>query len=183
MMIIFQKYCEIAKTKPMRTSVITGGVVSALGDITSQKFLEKRGEKKENLDIRRVTSMFTFATIYSGFQTMLWMRLYPSFFAHLGRLASCAGKTTVEQAIVFPFIYLPTFYVSVSYLRGWSFIESFELLKSKWWITLVTAWSFFPFIQFFSFYYFPPHLLVPFSVFIGYLWNTAIACIANENQK
>ncbi|CEM19612.1 unnamed protein product [Vitrella brassicaformis CCMP3155] len=181
---LFKKLNSLFSANPLASGVITAGCIIGAGDLTSQFLIEKR----KKWDDTRTRAMVIFGCLYSGgFQTLLWVYGYGRFFAWLPLTAGnhtrqAVGKTLVDNFIHTPLIYLPTFYITQTLLRGGSMGEAAAKLEQEWFDTVLVAWKVWIPFQALNFYFTPPHLLVPANLCAAYLWNTALAFMANRRE-
>jgi len=101
---MFRKFDTFAKKYQMATTCTIAGASCAIGDVVSQKIVEKQ----ENLDLRRTLTCTTWGMLFAApFQTNLyryWDRIW-------GETAKAKAKKVLLDSFAVPWAVFPAFYV------------------------------------------------------------------------
>eukprot|EP00301_Raphidiophrys_heterophryoidea_P018034 c3008_g1_i1.p1 GENE.c3008_g1_i1~~c3008_g1_i1.p1 ORF type:complete len:202 (-),score=31.69 c3008_g1_i1:391-996(-) len=101
---IFRKFDTLAREHTMVTSCATAGFCCAIGDIVSQKLVEKQ----EKLDVRRTLTCTTWGLFFAApFQT----RLYRYWDRVWGETTKAKVKKVLLDCFAVPCVVFPAFYL------------------------------------------------------------------------
>ena len=70
-------------------------------------------------------------------------------------------QTALDNFVTSPFLYLPTFYLSTGYLRGYDPLASMTRLHKEWWPSCVSCWKLWIPAQLLNFAFVPTYLRLP----------------------
>ena len=154
-------YSAQLASKPLRTNVITAGLLALGSDIICQAVLEQ----KKHLDLRRTLAITAFGAFYNGGICTL---VYPLYFKVLPMalrqtsLRRGLGTTLLDNGIHTPMFYIPTFFLSTGMLQGDSLAKSVETMKAGYLEAIKYTWAMWIPFQYLNFSVVPPKLRVLF---------------------
>mmetsp|Transcript_10844 Transcript_10844/g.26228 ORF Transcript_10844/g.26228 Transcript_10844/m.26228 type:complete len:297 (-) Transcript_10844:1402-2292(-) len=195
-------YKSALSNNPLQTKVLTGALLSLLGDGAAQT--REGGDSLRAYDVKRGLSFAAFDSIYRMFQhvaipvivrlgqgnVLSWiLSLAPLF--HPGTKTSgflkAMERTLIYQFILIPLAYYPVFFTFTGLLQGLSLSETIARAKRTFlpcWIKNVTFWI--P-TQLVMFGLVDEKWQVPFVCLMGVLWSSILSVTAGkarvENQN
>jgi len=174
---------------PFTTALVTSVTKCVASDLAVQKFVERR----EEVDFRRVGCFFVLGLTYVGaFQYGLYNRLMKplgdALTTRWGTGAGVGAMVAVDQFIVCPLVYLPSFYALKAMADGeCSAAEAPAHVARKLlggggedgggWLTLVALWAYWMPAQAVNFWAVPRHLTIPFMNVAGFGWNAIMSAM------
>ena len=149
------------KRYPIRTNIITGGLLAAGSDLVCQTIIE-RGDK-EPFNFRRHVAVLLFGALYNGgicsVVYPLYSRMLPRWFAKT-TWRQGLGSTLIDNGIHSPFFYIPAFFISTAVLQGYSLNESVNAMRIGYVESLKYTWGMWIPFQFLNFSVIPPSFRV-----------------------
>ena len=190
--IILMKYRQFMTSHPLRTKMVTGGILATIGDGVAQL---READKPYNPS--RAASFAAFDVCYRIFQhkvfpfvtkictggilgwilscTMLLLGGCKSIGADLMNIFAATECTLAYQFVVVPLLYYPLFFSFTGILQGLTVRETLERAKNQFlpcWKRNVLFWI--P-TQFVMFGFIEENLQVPFVCIVGLLWSTILS--------
>ena len=175
---------------PFPTALVTSVGKCVVSDVAVQMMVE--GKRYDEVDRRRVFCFFALGLTYVGaFQYGLYNRLMKPMgdllTARFGTSASVATMVALDQFVVCPVIYLPTFFG----LKQWSsgecgIIEVPGKIATKMtiseydageFVTMSAMWAYWIPAQAINFWIVPRHLTIPFMNLLGFGWNAIMSAM------
>ena len=175
---------------PFPTALVTSVGKCVVSDVAVQMAVE--GKRYDEVDRRRVFCFFALGLTYVGaFQYGLYNRLMKPMgdllTARFGTSASVATMVALDQFVVCPVIYLPTFFG----LKQWSsgecgFVEVPGKIATKMtiseydageFVTMSAMWAYWIPAQAINFWIVPRHLTIPFMNLLGFGWNAIMSAM------
>lgn len=175
---------------PFPTALVTSVGKCVVSDVAVQTMVE--GKRLDEVDGRRVFCFFALGLTYVGaFQYGLYNRLMKPagdlLSARFGTSASVATMVALDQFVVCPVIYLPTFFG----LKQWSsgecgFVEVPGKIATKMtiseydageFVTMSAMWAYWIPAQAINFWIVPRHLTIPFMNLLGFGWNAIMSAM------
>jgi hypothetical protein len=86
----------------------------------------------------------------------------------------------MQSFILQPLVYLPSFYATMAVFRGWSSEEVIDRVKSEYWSTLLTLWTFWTPLVVFNFKFVPLHRQSVVFAVTSFSWNVLLSFISNR---
>ncbi|CAM6099323.1 unnamed protein product [Calypogeia fissa] len=164
----WERYLDLLQEYPLRTKMITSGVLAGTSDLVSQKIA---GTK--TFDYRRAVLMMLYGLIYAGPFGHYWHKLMDSIFAGSKKdSTTIVKKVVVEQLTSNPwnnFFYM-SYLGMVLEGRTWTSLKS--KLQSEFPGVQLNSWRFWPIVGLINYKYIPLNLRVLFA-------NLAAVCWAN----
>ncbi|CAH1232791.1 peroxisomal membrane protein 2-like [Branchiostoma lanceolatum] len=171
----FKQYILLLRRKPIITKAITSGLVSALGNILSQKIVSYRAGKPapiEWLGVLRYSAVGTFVTAPCAHFFHRWLeRTIPpdKEYASLKRLL--ADRILFAPPLIF------VFFLVMNALEGESLAVFKMKIKEVYWTTLKMNWKVWTVFMFININYVPVQYRVLFVSMVALLWQTILASI------
>lgn len=175
---------------PFPTALVTSVGKCVVSDVAVQMTVE--GKRLDEVDRRRVFCFFALGLTYVGaFQYGLYNRLMKPagdlLTARFGTSASVATMVVLDQFVVCPVIYLPTFFG----LKQWSsgecgVVEVPGKIATKMtigeydageFVTMSAMWAYWIPAQAINFWIVPRHLTIPFMNLLGFGWNAIMSAM------
>jgi len=175
---------------PFPTALVTSVGKCVVSDVAVQTMVE--GKRLDEVDGRRVFCFFALGLTYVGaFQYGLYNRLMKPagdlLSARFGTSASVATMVALDQFVVCPVIYLPTFFG----LKQWSSGEcgivdvpgkiATKMTMSEYdaaeFVTMSAMWAYWIPAQAINFWIVPRHLTIPFMNLLGFGWNAIMSAM------
>ncbi|KAL1562486.1 Peroxisomal membrane protein pmp22 [Salvia divinorum] len=160
-----QLYLTQLQQHPLRTKVITAGVISAISDISAQKLT---GINK--LQIRRLLLKVLFGSAYLGPFGHYFYTLLDKIFKGKKDNKTIGKKVLFEQLTSSPLnnLIFMLYYGLVIEARPWLQVKS--KIKKEFPTVQYTAWTFWPVVGWVNHQYIPLHLRVVFGSTVGFFW-------------
>ncbi|KAL9236948.1 hypothetical protein vseg_011555 [Gypsophila vaccaria] len=161
-----QNYMTQLQRHPLRTKVITAGVLSAISDIVSQKL---SGIQK--LQIRRLLLKVLLGGAYLGPFGHFFHMLLDKIFKGKKDSKTVAQKVVLEQLTVSPLnnLLFMIYYGCIIEGRPWTHVKS--KIKTDYPSVQLTAWTFWPVFGWINHQYVPLQLRVIFQSLIAFCWG------------
>ena len=154
-------YSKQLISNPLRTNIVTGGILAAGSDIICQTLIEEQDD--EPFNYKRTLAITTFGMYYNGglcsFIYPLYARILPQWFSR-SLVRQGIGSTLIDNFIHSPIFYIPAFYMSTGILQGHSFTSSFATLKHGYQEVMLQTWMMWIPLQALNFSIVPPRMRV-----------------------
>ncbi|MED6144646.1 Peroxisomal membrane protein pmp22 [Stylosanthes scabra] len=159
-------YLKQLQQHPLRTKVITAGVLSAISDIVSQKLT---GIQK--LQFKRILLKVLFGASYLGPFGHFFHILLDKIFKGKRDSATAAKKVLIEQLTSSPLnnLLFLTYYGLVIEGRPWVHVKA--KVKKDYPSVQYTSWTFFPAVGFINHKFMPLHFRVVFHSLVAFCWG------------
>jgi len=171
----FRKFDNLAKQHQMLTSCATAGVCCAVGDIVSQKLVEKQ----DKLDIRRTLTCTTWGLMFAApFQTSVyryWDRLW-------GETTKAKVKKVLLDAFAMPFAVFPAFYLYKGVVSNSSKEQIMSDFNDRLGQTILSSCVFWLPASTMAFTLVPPHLRVNFLFSWELIWAVMFSYYSFSEQ-
>jgi len=175
---------------PMTTKLTTGGILALIGDAIAQSHQNKA------YDERSATSIVVFDIFYRSLQCVLFPLIVKlcqgQYFGKIFRNASANSlaaweQTLVNQLIVIPVIYYPSFFFITGIIQNLSLQEMIDRGSQKMRKLLKRNWLFWIPVQFVQFRFVGEPYQIPFLCIVGLLWtfilSTSTGNVHREQAK
>mmetsp|Transcript_65545 Transcript_65545/g.181710 ORF Transcript_65545/g.181710 Transcript_65545/m.181710 type:complete len:245 (-) Transcript_65545:159-893(-) len=127
---------------------VQSGFISGAGDLTAQYLLNGNASNRSSdassqcagphIDQRRVASIATFSTFYSGIvQRCLYLR-FDAWFGVCTAASTVTKKVALDTCVHAPLLYLPVFFLSTGLMQGKPLADSLDCLRTKYASTMLT---------------------------------------------
>ncbi|XP_078679662.1 peroxisomal membrane protein 2-like [Branchiostoma floridae x Branchiostoma belcheri] len=170
-----KQYIVLVRRNPIVTKAITSGLVSALGNILSQKIISHRAGKPapiEWLAVLRYSAVGAFVTAPLAHYFHRWLeRTIPPDKEY------AAVKRLLADRLLFapPLIFL--FFLVMNTLEGQNLTVFKMKMKEAYWTTLKMNWKVWTVFMFININYVPVQYRVLFVSMVALLWQTILASI------
>ncbi|XP_022142011.1 peroxisomal membrane protein PMP22 [Momordica charantia] len=161
-----QKYVSQLQQHPLRTKIITAGVLSGISDVVSQKLT---GIQK--LQFKRLILKVLFGAVYLGPFGHYLHQILDKIFKGKRDSKTVAKKVVLEQLTASPwnhFVFL-VYYGLVIERRPWVHVKA--KVKKDFPSVQLTAWMFWPIVGWLNHQYVPLQLRVVFHSLIAFFWG------------
>ncbi|KAI8628975.1 hypothetical protein F5Y19DRAFT_103466 [Xylariaceae sp. FL1651] len=138
--------------RPLLTQSITTAVLFAVGDITAQQVVEKKGLEKHEL--ARTGRMFLYGGAVFGPAATTWFKILSRRVVLQNKNAEILARVACDQLLFAP-TFIGVFLSSMAVLEGSS---PREKLEKSYLPTLQTNYLIWPFVQLVNFKFVPLHL-------------------------
>ncbi|KAI1802909.1 hypothetical protein F4811DRAFT_554421 [Daldinia bambusicola] len=161
-------------SRPLLTQSVTTAVLFAVGDITAQQVVEKKGLEKH--EIARTGRMFLYGGAVFGPAATTWYGILQRSIQLRSPRAEMVARVAADQLLFAP-TFIGVFLSSMAVLEGGS---PKEKLAKSYWPALSTNYLIWPFVQMANFTFVPLHhrVLVVNLVSIG--WNCYLSMINSK---
>ncbi|KAJ3686448.1 hypothetical protein LUZ61_015612 [Rhynchospora tenuis] len=162
----WSKYMLQLQLHPLRTKMITAGVLAGISDSVAQKL---SGFSK--IDLRRLLLKMLFGFAYGGPCGHFVHKVLDSIFRGKRDKKTVAKKVLIEQLTLSPCTHLLFlfYYGLVAERRPWSEVKI--RVRKQYPSVQVTAWMFWPIIGWINHLYMPLQLRVIFHSFVACCWG------------
>ncbi|KAJ1427796.1 hypothetical protein B484DRAFT_450162 [Ochromonadaceae sp. CCMP2298] len=192
---MFSRIASFPKTHPFAFGVVitaakTGGV-----DALIQYYVEK----KERLDLKRLSTFFIFGAVFSGaWQYALFVkimpRVIPGAFAFAAKpirekikdlpgMKGVLQQCFVENGINNPVLYFPCFYMIKEFLNGKPLINGIHRYRKNCYEDIPAIWAVWVPAQLINFSFSPPWFRVPFVAVVSCLWTAYVSYTRGDAAK
>ncbi|KAB5567010.1 hypothetical protein GE09DRAFT_754357 [Coniochaeta sp. 2T2.1] len=151
--------------RPLLTQSITTSILFAVGDITAQQLVEKRGFEKH--DLARTGRMALYGGAVFGPAATTWFRLLQRHVNLSTPNRTILARVALDQGVFAP-TFICIFLSSMATLEGGS---PREKLEKSYVPALTTNYMIWPFVQLVNFRFVPLHHRVLFVNLISIGWN------------
>ncbi|KAL2253298.1 peroxisomal membrane protein PMP22 [Sesamum indicum] len=160
-----QQYLIQLQQHPLRTKVITAGVLSAITDIVAQKL-----SGLQKLQLRRLLLKVLFGSVYAGPFGHFFHILLDKLFKGRKDTKTVAKKVVLEQLTSSPWnnMFFMIYYGVVVEGRPWIHVQS--KIKKDYPIVQYTAWTFWPVVGWVNHQYVPLQFRVVVQSLVGCFW-------------
>jgi protein Mpv17 len=176
---------------PNWTLAITGGCLSAAGDVVAQLAQNAMGGKDREdrplFDWERTTRFFCYGLAMSpimGRWNIFLERRFPSCSAQMGKLSikSLSKRVAADQLIMAP-LGLGLFISAMGLMEGRSPRQVEERFQDLYGPLLLANWKVWPLAQLVNFRYMPLPYRVPFSQTVGVFWTLYLSIVNSEEDR
>jgi hypothetical protein len=192
---MFSRIASIPTRHPFAFGVVISGVKTGGVDA----FVQFAVEKKERLDLKRVSTFFVFGSLFTGaWQYMLFVklmpRLIPGAFVFAAKPMTEKVKDTkgivgvlqqcfVENAINNPVLYFPCFYMMKEYIDGQPLVNGIHRYRKNLYEDVPAIWAVWVPAQLINFSFSPPWFRVPFCAAVSCLWTGYVSYTRGDAAK
>ncbi|KAL4157784.1 hypothetical protein PRNP1_003568 [Phytophthora ramorum] len=171
----WDSYASLLEKHPLRTKIVTGGIIAGLGDVGCQVVLEG---KATHVDVKRTAIFTLLGGILISPVLHVWYGLLGSKLP--GVSASAVVKRLALDQLAFAPTFLPIFLSSVLALEG-NAQKIPDKLRADWWSVTKANWSVWVPAQILNFRFVPGSMQVLFSNVVGLLWNAYLSYVSHAN--
>ncbi|KAL4105437.1 hypothetical protein PRIC1_003501 [Phytophthora ramorum] len=171
----WDSYASLLEKHPLRTKIVTGGIIAGLGDVGCQVVLEG---KATHVDVKRTAIFTLLGGILISPVLHVWYGLLGSKLP--GVSASAVVKRLALDQLAFAPTFLPIFLSSVLALEG-NAQKIPDKLRADWWPVTKANWSVWVPAQILNFRFVPGSMQVLFSNVVGLLWNVYLSYVSHAN--
>ena len=173
----WDSYTHLLETRPLRTKVVTGGVIMGLGDVLCQNLVNRLSEHQRNFDAKRAAIFTVLGGGLISPMLHVWYKL-------LGALLPGVAPLTIAKRLVldqlgFAPTFLPVFLSLVMALEGQAELIP-DKLRADWWPVTKANWGVWVPAQFINFRFVPSSMQVLFSNVVGLLWNAYLSYVSHS---
>ena len=162
------------------TSTVSGAALSYAGDAVVQQ------ASPEPHDAGRSIAFTIFGGVLTGPINFIWLdalekavrRLAPA-----GGVQALAAKVMVQSVFFQPFVYLPSFYLTNTLVRGWCASDALEHVRAEYTNTLVRLWVVWTPAVIFTFGWLPVRSQAVFFSGVGFAWNVILSWTAGAGPR
>ncbi|TRX95030.1 hypothetical protein FHL15_004115 [Xylaria flabelliformis] len=160
--------------RPLLTQSITTAVLFAVGDITAQQVVEKRGLQKH--EYARTARMFAYGGAVFGPAATTWFKVLSKRVVLQNKNAEMLARVACDQLLFAP-TFIGVFLSSMAVLEGSS---PKEKLEKSYWPALSTNWMVWPFVQMVNFKFVPlQHRVLAVNV-VSIGWNCYLSMVNSK---
>lgn len=185
-------YARNVVDRPFATAMWSSVTKCVASDVFVQMAVEDRGAGE--IDWNRVLSFFVLGVTYVGaFQYKLYNHALKPLLAKwrrrgYGTALSTGAVVAVDQALVQPFVYLPTFLCIKVVSEGETRLvdvprAAFERWKRTGLDTMAALWMVWVPAQAINFVFVPKHLTIPWMNVVGTLWNGVLSYMHGDSAR
>ncbi|KAI0402869.1 hypothetical protein F4802DRAFT_336198 [Xylaria palmicola] len=167
-------YQRSLKARPLLTQSLTTAVLFAVGDITAQQVVEKKGLEKH--EFARTGRMFAYGGAVFGPAATTWFKILSSRVVLRNKNAEILARVACDQLLFAP-TFIGVFLSSMAVLEGSSPTEK---LEKSWLPTLTTNWMIWPFVQMVNFKFVPLHHRVLAVNVVSIGWNCYLSMVSSK---
>ncbi|KAJ8122290.1 hypothetical protein ONZ43_g1481 [Nemania bipapillata] len=160
-------YQRSLTARPLLTQSITTAVLFAVGDITAQQLVEKKGLKKH--EFARTGPVF-------GPAATTWFKILSKRVVLQNKNAEMLARVACDQLLFAP-TFIGVFLSSMAVLEGSS---PKEKLEKSYWPALETNWMIWPFVQMVNFKFVPLHHRVLAVNVVSIGWNCYLSMVNSK---
>ncbi|KAI0392350.1 hypothetical protein F5Y17DRAFT_362929 [Xylariaceae sp. FL0594] len=173
-MMFLRWYQRKLATRPLLTQSVTTAVLFAVGDITAQQAVEKRGLEKH--DLARTARMFGYGGVVFGPAATTWFKILSTRVVLRNKNAEMLARVACDQLLFAP-TFIGIFLSSMAVLEGSS---PKEKLDKSYWPALTTNWMIWPFVQMANFKFVPlQHRVLAVNV-VSIGWNCYLSMVNSK---
>ncbi|KAL2180196.1 uncharacterized protein P884DRAFT_236743 [Thermothelomyces heterothallicus CBS 202.75] len=151
--------------RPLLTQAVTTSILFAVGDITAQQLVDKKGVEKH--DLARTGRMALYGGVVFGPAAATWFRLLSRHVNLRSPTATMLARVACDQGIFAP-TFIGVFLGSMAVLEGGS---PRDKLARSYKDALLTNWAIWPFVQMVNFKLVPLQHRLLFVNVISIGWN------------
>ncbi|KAI0203531.1 hypothetical protein F4808DRAFT_457804 [Astrocystis sublimbata] len=171
---MFRLYQRSLTTRPLLTQSLTTAVLFAVGDITAQQVVEKKGWQKHEL--ARTGRMFAYGGAVFGPAATTWFKILSQKVVLRNKNAEILARVACDQLIFAP-TFIGIFLSTMAVLEGGS---PKEKLDKSYWPALSTNWMVWPFVQMANFKFVPLHHRVLAVNVVSIGWNCYLSMVNSK---
>ncbi|KAK3907011.1 hypothetical protein C8A05DRAFT_40197 [Staphylotrichum tortipilum] len=166
-----REYQARLAARPLFTQAVTTSILFAVGDLTAQQLVEKRGIEKH--DFTRTGRMALYGGVVFGPAAATWFKFLSRHVNLRSPNATILARVACDQGIFAP-TFIGVFLSSMAVLEGGSPKEKLEKSYTD---TLLTNWMIWPFVQMVNFKLVPLHHRLLFVNVISIGWNSYLSFV------
>ncbi|KAK4105676.1 hypothetical protein N658DRAFT_483117 [Parathielavia hyrcaniae] len=151
--------------RPLLTQALTTSFLFAVGDITAQQLVDKKGVDKH--DLARTGRMALYGGVVFGPAAATWFKFLSRHVSLRSPNATMLARVACDQGVFAP-TFIGVFLGSMAALEGGS---PQEKLQRSYWEALTTNWMIWPFVQMVNFKLVPLQHRLLFVNVISIGWN------------
>ncbi|KAI2640982.1 hypothetical protein GGS21DRAFT_351915 [Xylaria nigripes] len=171
---MFRWYQRSLAARPLLTQSVTTAVLFAVGDITAQQAIEKKGFDKH--EFLRTGRMFAYGGVVFGPAATTWFKILSKRVVLPNKNAEIVARVACDQLLFAP-TFIGIFLSSMAVLDGTSPKEKLEKSYTD---TLLTNWMVWPFVQLVNFKFVPLHHRVLAVNVLSIGWNSYLSLASNK---
>ncbi|KAI1756882.1 hypothetical protein F4782DRAFT_284336 [Xylaria castorea] len=167
-------YQRSLSARPLLTQSITTAVLFAVGDITAQQVVEKKGFDKH--EFGRTGRMFAYGGAVFGPAATTWFNVLSKRVVLRNKNAEMLARVACDQLLFAP-TFIGIFLSSMAVLEGSS---PKDKLEKSYWPALETNWVIWPFVQMVNFKFVPlQHRVLAVNV-VSIGWNCYLSMVNSK---
>ncbi|KAI8955628.1 hypothetical protein F4801DRAFT_273885 [Xylaria longipes] len=168
---MFRWYQRSLAARPLLTQSLTTAVLFAVGDITAQQVVEKKGFEKH--EFARTGRMFAYGGVVFGPAATTWFSILSKRVVLRNKNAEILARVACDQLLFAP-TFIGVFLSSMAVLEGSSVKDK---LEKSYWPALSTNWMVWPFVQMANFKFVPLHHRVLAVNVVSIGWNCYLSMV------
>mmetsp|Transcript_26781 Transcript_26781/g.58745 ORF Transcript_26781/g.58745 Transcript_26781/m.58745 type:complete len:320 (+) Transcript_26781:214-1173(+) len=185
---LYKPYQNYLVTNPLVTKMITGAILSIIGDAVAQA--SSAGDDEFVYDKRRALSFAAFDSFYRFFQHNMFPvviktgrgNVVGKLLPMLAPAAAAIEQTMLYQLLVVPLIYYPAFFTFTGLLQGLSVRQSLDRLKAQFFRCWRRNLMFWIPMQMVLFGLIAENWQIPFACLVGMIWSTILSKTAGSTK-
>ncbi|KAK3300189.1 uncharacterized protein B0H64DRAFT_380226 [Chaetomium fimeti] len=162
--------------RPLLTQAITTSVLFAVGDITAQQLVDKKGVEKH--DLARTGRMALYGGVVFGPAAATWFKFLSARVNMGSANTTMLARVAVDQGVFAP-TFIGVFLSSMAVLEGTSPAEKLQRSYSE---ALLTNWMIWPFVQMVNFKLVPLQHRLLFVNVISIGWNCYLSFLNSSGD-
>lgn len=163
--------------RPLLTQAVTTSVLFAVGDITAQQVVEKRGLKKH--DLTRTGRMALYGGVIFGPAAATWFKFLQKNVNLRNANSTILARVALDQGVFAP-VFISVFLSSMAVLEGTS---PKAKLEASYVPALTANYMIWPFVQLVNFKFVPLQHRVLFVNLISIGWNCYLSFLNSGASK
>jgi protein Mpv17 len=183
------RLASLPKRHPFAFGVGITGVKTAVSDVMMQRVVLQRS--LNDLDLARVRTFALFGFAYLGaWQYFLYHQVYAKIFpaatafaaapfaaklSDVNGAAAVVGKVALDQALHWPLMALPSFYLLRSFSRGCGPAEALREYRINWKKDVALCAAIWVPSELLMFGILPPHAQLPFAAAVSFCYTAALS--------
>eukprot|EP01012_Entosiphon_sulcatum_P008776 TRINITY_DN14821_c0_g1_i1.p1 TRINITY_DN14821_c0_g1~~TRINITY_DN14821_c0_g1_i1.p1 ORF type:complete len:184 (+),score=21.45 TRINITY_DN14821_c0_g1_i1:464-1015(+) len=178
---LWAKYLWALRHRPLRTNVISAGLILSVGDRIAQ--VVEGGEKDHNF--ARSARLAVWGSLISAPISYYWFRQLERWWPASGGFKAALRKTVVNQLIMAPFLNaLFFFYVIIWQDSDHSIWKRWQLkMSQEYYLTIFLSTSLWTPMHLFNFFVLPPDFRVVFQSVVLVLWTAYLSFVGHRNPS
>ncbi|KAL6863097.1 Protein required for ethanol metabolism [Amphichorda felina] len=160
--------------RPLLTQAVTTSILFAVGDITAQQVIDRRGLEKH--DFTRTGRMALYGGFVFGPAATTWFGFLSRRVNPTNKRYETVARVACDQLAFAP-VMIGVFLSSMATMEGNS---AQQKLETTWWPTLQTNWMVWPFVQMINFTFLPLQHRVLFANVVSIGWNSYLSLVNSK---
>ncbi|XP_044144377.1 peroxisomal membrane protein 2 [Bufo gargarizans] len=170
---LLRTYLQLLHSRPILTKAVTSAILSALGNLLSQRIERRHQSKSKNVDLVAPLRFAAYGLFFTGPLSHYFYMFLEHWIPSSVPLAGLR-RLLLDRIIIAPG-FLLLFFIVMNFLEGKNLKSLNRTLNDSYWSALKMNWKVWTPFQFINVNYVPVQFRVLFANLVAFFWYTYLA--------